>query len=384
MAMSIAAPSEPAPQATARRRQKVIVGMSGGVDSSVAALLLKQAGYEVEGLFMKNWEEDDGTDYCTAAADLADAQAVCKQLGIPLQQATFAAEYWDNVFAHFLTEYQAGRTPNPDVLCNREIKFKVFADYAQALGADLIATGHYARLDRVKGEVRLRKGVDASKDQSYFLQAVPEERLHNVLFPLGELTKPEVRQLAQAEGLPVHQKKDSTGICFIGERRFKDFLMTYLPAQPGDIVTPSGEVIGQHQGLMYHTLGQRQGLGVGGLASYAQAPWYVVEKRLASNQLVVAQGNQHPSLFKLCLRTGEVFWLGQAPAMPMRCTAKVRYRQPDQPCRIWPAGTGLCMLFDQPQRALTPGQWACLYQGDRVLGGAIIEETADNAEALAA
>ena len=371
-------------QAPSPAQTRVIVGMSGGVDSSVAALLLKRAGYQVAGLFMKNWEEDDGTEYCTAAADLADAHAVCQRLGIELHEATFAAEYWDRVFTEFLAAYRAGLTPNPDVLCNREIKFNVFQDYAQALGAQRIATGHYARLAEVKGEMRLMKAVDSAKDQSYFLQAVPQERLATCLFPLGEMTKPEVRALAKDSGLATHKKPDSTGICFIGERRFKDFLARYLPAQPGDIVTPEGERLGRHQGLMYHTLGQRQGLGIGGLAEHGEAPWYVAEKRLDSNQLVVVQGQDHPGLFTRFLRTGEVSWFGRPPAAAsQRCAAKVRYRQPDQPCRITRAGKGLALEFDQPQRAVTPGQWACLYDGDLVLGGAVITQAARQAECLA-
>ncbi|MGI9322292.1 MAG: tRNA 2-thiouridine(34) synthase MnmA, partial [Pseudomonadales bacterium] len=304
------------------------------------------------------------------------------------------AEYWDQVFAHFLSEYQAGRTPNPDVLCNREIKFNVFQDYAETLGADLIATGHYARLVRAGGDdVRLCKALDDDKDQSYFLQAVPRHRLASALFPLGEMTKPEVRRLAKEHGLPTHQKKDSTGICFIGERRFKDFLMTYLPAKPGDIVTLDGEVIGQHQGLMYHTLGQRQGLGIGGLASHGESPWYVADKRLEANELVVVQGNDHPGLFRRFLVTGEVLWFGDAPTAPsLRCAAKIRYRQPDQACQVrsltggdLPQDAQGCLVeFDEPQRAVTPGQWACFYSGDQVLGGAVIERSADSAEAIAA
>src|SRR5690554_2857955 len=276
---------------------RVIVGMSGGVDSSVAAWLLIQQGYQVEGLFMKNWEEDDDTEYCTAKPDLADAQAVCDRLGILLHTANFAAEYWDNVFEHFLHEYRAGRTPNPDILCNREIKFKAFLDYASELGADFIATGHYARVRSEDSNTWLIKGRDSNKDQSYFLSAVPEQSLARSLFPVGELEKSEVRALAAEQGFVTHDKKDSTGICFIGERKFKDFLQRYLAAQPGDIETVDGEVIGRHSGLMYHTHGQRQGLGIGGLAGYSDAPWYVVDKDLPRNVLIVAQGTDHPSLF---------------------------------------------------------------------------------------
>ena len=292
---------------------KVIVGMSGGVDSSVAALILKQQGFQVEGLFMKNWEEDDGTEYCTAKEDFADACAVAEKLGITLHSANFAAEYWDNVFEHFLAEYQAGRTPNPDILCNREIKFRAFLDYALLLGADYIATGHYARRGEGDGRATLCKGLDDNKDQSYFLHAVSYRELEKTLFPLGEIAKPEVRAIAGLHGLATAKKKDSTGICFIGERRFKDFLQQYLPACPGEIYSLDGECLGRHQGLMYHTIGQRQGLGIGGLANHDDAPWYVVDKDLAANRLLVVQGNDHPALFKATLYTGEVHWVAGSP-----------------------------------------------------------------------
>ena len=358
----------------------VIVGMSGGVDSSVAALLLLEAGYEVAGLFMKNWEEDDGRPYCTAAADLVDARAVCDQLGITLHLANFATEYWDNVFAQFLNEYQRGRTPNPDVLCNREIKFKVFAEYAQSLGATKIATGHYARLKTIAGEVRLCKGLDAEKDQSYFLQSVPQEALSQAIFPLGELRKSQVRDMARAAGLPTHAKKDSTGICFIGERRLKDFLKRWLPMQPGDIVTPDGQCVGKHDGLMFHTLGQRQGLGIGGVKNTSEAPWYVIGKALNRNHLIVVQGNQHPALFCNQLRLNDIHWIGSAPSLPLRCMIQTRYRQPDQSGvlsrpRDYPDQQGYQITFDRPQRSVTPGQWACLYQEELCLGGGMIETT---------
>ena len=271
----------PSQNQTSASKQKVIVGMSGGVDSSVSALLLLQQGYEVEGLFMKNWDEDDGTEYCTAKVDLEDAQRVCDKLGIHLHTANFAAEYWDNVFEHFLAEYKAGRTPNPDILCNREIKFKAFLDYALELGADAIATGHYVQKSGEDLETHLLKGRDNNKDQSYFLHAVGAEEFAKTLFPVGELEKPAVRQLAEEHGLATHNKKDSTGICFIGERRFKDFLQQYLPAQPGPIETIDGAPMGEHHGLMYHTIGQRQGLGIGGVRGAGEAPWYVVEKDVA-------------------------------------------------------------------------------------------------------
>lgn len=364
---------------------RVIVGMSGGVDSSLSALLLKQQGYQVEGLFMKNWDEDDGTEYCTAKADLADAQAVADRLGIRLHSANFAAEYWDNVFEHFLSEYRAGRTPNPDILCNREIKFRAFLDYALHLGADAIATGHYARVGREDGRATLLKGVDAGKDQSYFLHAVGAEEIGRTLFPLGTMHKREVRALAAEAGLPTHAKKDSTGICFIGERRFRDFLRQYLPAQPGEIVCfDSGQPLGRHQGLMYHTIGQREGLGIGGLAGRAEAPWYVVGKDMEQNRLLVAQGADHPALFAPALRTGAPHWIaGEPPALPLECTARIRYRQPDQACTVRTCAAGLLVEFAQPQRAITPGQSAVFYLGDRCLGGAVIEVATASQEAAA-
>jgi tRNA-specific 2-thiouridylase len=355
----------------------VIVGMSGGVDSSVAALLLREQGYRVEGLFMKNWDEDDGTEYCTARQDLADAQAVADSLGIKLHSANFAAEYWDNVFEHFLEEYRAGRTPNPDILCNREIKFKAFLEYALMLGADYIATGHYARRGEDSGQGTLLKGMDSNKDQSYFLHAVGHSELEKTLFPLGEINKPQVRTLALAQGFVTARKKDSTGICFIGERRFKDFLQQYLPAQPGEIHSLEGERLGSHQGLMYHTIGQRQGLGIGGLAAHGDDPWYVADKNLQDNILLVVQGNEHPALFRRSLTCTQAHWVaGSAPQLPLQCNAKVRYRQEDQPCVLKRAeGDTLEVLFEQPQRAVTPGQSVVFYDGQRCLGGAIIEQT---------
>jgi tRNA-specific 2-thiouridylase len=359
---------------SANSASKVIVGMSGGVDSSVSALLLLEQGYRVEGLFMKNWEEDDGTEYCTARQDYADAQAVADRLGITLHGANFAAEYWDNVFEHFLAEYRAGRTPNPDILCNREIKFRAFLDYAMVLGADYIATGHYARRGEEDGRGTLLKGLDPNKDQSYFLHAVGHAELEKTLFPIGELEKPEVRRLAGHHQLATARKKDSTGICFIGERRFRDFLQQYLPARPGEIYRLDGEHLGRHQGLMYHTIGQRQGLGIGGLANHPDEPWYVVGKDLANNVLLVAQGRDHPALFSSALLASELFWVaGETPPLPLACTAKVRYRQADQACVVSRQGDAFRVVFDEPQRAVTPGQSVVFYAGERCLGGGVIE-----------
>ena len=352
----------------------VIVGMSGGVDSSVAALRLLEAGRSVEGLFMKNWDEDDGTEYCTAIADLEDAQRVAERLGIRLHTANFAAEYWDNVFEAFLAEYRAHRTPNPDVLCNREIKFQVFVEYAELLGAERIATGHYARLRRRDGRVELLRARDSGKDQTYFLHAVPGTQLGRCEFPLGDMTKDEVRAVARRAGFHNHGKKDSTGICFIGERRFADFLARYVASEPGAIESVEGETVGEHRGLSFYTLGQRQGLGIGGRAHGSAAPWYVVGKDVDRNVLRVAQGHDHPALASDWLVVRTLHWVDRVPALPLRCTAKVRYRQTDQDASVSRRADGtLRVQFDAPQRAVTPGQWVCLYDGDVCLGGGVIE-----------
>lgn len=351
--------------------------MSGGVDSSVSAYLLQQQGYDVVGLFMKNWEEDDNEEYCSAAVDLADAQAVCDKLGIKLNTINFAAEYWDNVFEHFLAEYKAGRTPNPDILCNKEIKFKAFLQYAaEDLGADYIATGHYVRKRETDSTVELLRGIDSNKDQSYFLYTLSEQQLSKSLFPVGELEKPQVRKIAEQLGLATAAKKDSTGICFIGERKFSDFLARYLPAQSGVISTVDGEIIGQHQGLMYHTLGQRKGLGIGGLKHTDDTPWYVVEKDVKNNELIVAQGHDHPALFSDGLIAQQLHWVNrQVITQPFTCTVKTRYRQQDIACRVNPlAEDKIEVIFANPVAAVTPGQSAVFYQGEVCLGGGIIEE----------
>lgn len=350
--------------------------MSGGVDSSVAALLLKQQGHFVEGVFMKNWEADDTDTFCPASADMADAQAVCDQLQITLHRVNFATDYWERVFIDFLAEYKAGRTPNPDVLCNREIKFKAFLHYAKQRGADYIATGHYARCQKTDDHsFQLLKGLDPGKDQSYFLHALTEEQLSHSLFPIGELKKNAVRELADQAGFKNHAKKDSTGICFIGEKNFKTFLEEYLPAQPGLIQTTDGATIGQHDGLMFYTLGQRQGLHIGGLKNRTEAPWYVVDKRIESNTLIVAQGKDHPALYKSTLIASHLHWIqGTPPALPFKTQAKIRYRQSDQACMIYSFNENQVKIdFKEPQRAVTPGQSVVFYEGDVCLGGGIIE-----------
>ena len=370
-------PKPSAEQLAQNAAKKVICGMSGGVDSSVSAFILQQQGYQVEGLFMKNWEEDDDTDYCTAAADLADAQAVCDKLGIKFHKINFAAEYWDNVFEHFLNEYKAGRTPNPDILCNKEIKFKAFLEYAaEDLGANYIATGHYVRRRGADDNAQLLRGLDVNKDQSYFLYTLSTKQVGQSLFPVGDIEKPIVRAIAEDLGLVTAKKKDSTGICFIGERKFKDFLARYLPAQPGNIRTVDGDIIGRHDGLMYHTLGQRKGLGIGGVKGASEDAWYVVEKDLVNNELIVAQGHDHSALLSTGLIAQQLHWVDRQPIRePLRCTVKTRYRQTDVPCIIEPIDDeSIKVIFDEPQIAVTPGQSAVFYLNEVCLGGGIIEQ----------
>ena len=351
---------------------RVVVGMSGGVDSSVAALLLKRQGYDVVGVFMKNWEEKDENGVCTSESDWRDVRDVCEKIDIPYYAVNFAKEYWERVFTVFLSEYRAGRTPNPDVLCNREIKFKAFLDFAMQLGAEKMATGHFVQTD---GAGRLLRGVDPNKDQSYFLYMLKREQLQKALFPVGGMTKAQVRDIAREAGLPVSEKKDSTGVCFIGERNFKRFLADFLPAQPGDMVTPSGEVVGRHDGLMYYTLGQRRGLNIGGRGDGRS--FFVVDKDLKNNRLIVVQGEDSPLLYARAARCAGATFVGEPilAGAPVRLTAKCRYRQADQGCVVTREGDGLLIEFDEPQRAVTPGQSAVLYRGEECLGGAIVEET---------
>jgi tRNA-specific 2-thiouridylase len=364
---------------------RVIVGMSGGVDSSVSALLLKQQGYDVIGVFMKNWDDTDEWGHCTADEDARDVRLVCEQIGIPCYTVNFEKEYMEKVFSYFLDEYKKGRTPNPDVMCNREIKFGEFLEKALDLDADFIATGHYARIDQADGRFRLLRSADNNKDQTYFLNALNQYQLSKTIFPIGHLQKQEVREIAENHGLGTAKKKDSTGICFIGERNFREFLSTYLPAQQGEIRTVDGERVGTHQGLMYYTLGQRRGLGIGG-NSEASDPWFVVEKDLEHNILYVAQGANHPSLFSKGLNAGSVNWIsGEAPVSPFKCTAKFRYRQPDQDVTVNPKPDGSCdVIFDKPQKAVTPGQAVVFYQGEVCLGGGTIDKVYKETESAVA
>jgi tRNA-specific 2-thiouridylase len=357
------------------KRARVVVGMSGGVDSSVAAWLLKEQGFDVIGVFMKNWEDDDTDAYCTSRADLVDAASVADVIGIELEAVNFAAEYRERVFRLFLRDYEAGRTPNPDVLCNSEIKFRAFLEYARTLGADRIATGHYARARRTAdGRVELLKAADAAKDQSYFLHRLTQKQLEPVMFPLGEMSKRDVRALARRAGLPTHAKKDSTGICFIGERPFRDFLARYLPRTPGAMITPQGRVVGTHQGLAYYTLGQRQGLGIGGTRDGDTGAWYVAGKDLAANRLIVVQGAEHPLLRRRDVDAGDVHWIaGAPPRLPGRYAAKTRYRMADAPCAVSAHRDALRARFDEPQWAPTPGQFLVIYDAEVCLGGGVIE-----------
>jgi len=352
-----------------------VIGLSGGVDSAVAAYLLERdPTYDVQAVFMQNWEEDED-DYCTAIEDFRDASAVADLLNIKLSSVNFSAEYWQRVFAGFLEEYNAGRTPNPDILCNSEIKFKAFLHHAETLGANTIATGHYVRSTKDKtGQIALLRGADASKDQSYFLHTLNQQQLQRAVFPVGELQKSDLRKLAQELNLQVHDKRDSTGICFIGERKFRDFLAEYVASQAGNIVTTEGEVIGTHLGIAFYTIGQRQGLGIGGTANHDTAPWYVAEKRVATNELLVVQGHDHPALHKKSLHATQLHWIRETPTDNFRCTAKTRYRQNDQTCTIhFEAPTRATVSFDQSVRAITPGQSVVFYDGDECLGGGIIE-----------
>ncbi len=364
--------------------EKVIAGISGGVDSAVSAWRLLQQGYAVEGLFMFNWAEDED-GYCNAADDFQQARAVCAELGIPLHQADFSRQYRERVFQYFLDEYAAGRTPNPDVLCNREIKFKEFLNYALRLGADRIATGHYAAVGERNGHSCLLKSADENKDQTYFLAAVTENALKHSLFPLADIDKPEVRRIAREIGLPNYARKDSTGICFIGERPFQAFLSQYLPAQPGAIrsMDHAGEEIGRHQGLMYYTPGQRKGLGIGGVQAADDAPWYVIRKDLAENVLWVSQDARHPALLSRHILAADFHWINGAPELPMSCTARIRHRQTEQPCQVSLVGDRVEVLFEEPQRAAAPGQYVVLYKDEICLGGGAIDQVHNLMEAAA-
>lgn len=353
----------------------VIVGMSGGVDSSVSAHLLIQEGHKVEGLFMKNWEEEDGS--CTASEDIEDAQKACDTLGIPLHKINFAAEYWDNVFSYFLSEYESGRTPNPDILCNSEIKFKYFVDYAKSLGADYIATGHYAGILKTSdGDLNLVKGKDQSKDQSYFLYNLNQEQLASAMFPLAGLEKTKIREIAKEINLLNHNKKDSTGVCFISPGKFRTFLQTYIPSKPGKILTVDGKHVGDHEGVMYYTIGQRQGLGIGGHKDYPDEPWFVVEKNVSDNTLTVVQGTNNELLYHDALISGPIHWINPTnnAGATFKCKAKIRYRQPDQACTVKISDNECKIIFEEKQRAISPGQSVVFYDNETCLGGAIIQK----------
>ena len=358
---------------------EIIVGLSGGVDSAVALALLQEADFAVRAVFMKNWDEDDETGYCAAAEDLRDAERVCGHLGVELRTVNLSTEYWENVFNRFVETYQRGQTPNPDVLCNSEVKFRAFLDFATDLGADLIATGHYARIEQRGGRYRLLKGLDAGKDQSYFLCLLDQDQLERAVFPLGALEKTEVRNLARRLGLHNHSRRDSTGICFIGERPFKTFLQRFLPRRPGPIVSAEGRELGLHDGLMYYTIGQRQGLGIGGDKTGDGRAWYVAAKDFERNALVAVQGREHPSLYAPALSAVEAHWIrGSAPQLPLSCNAKIRYRQPDQACTVHElTDAAYRVRFAEPQWAIAPGQTIVFYDGDECLGGATIRDPLD-------
>ena len=351
--------------------EHIIVGMSGGVDSAVSALLLKEQGFDVECIFMKNWEED--SPYCTAEQDYNDALLASNHLGLQLKTVNFSKEYKEKVFDLFLKEYAAGRTPNPDTLCNKEIKFKAFLNYALKLGASHIATGHYARLDISNGSFQLRKGIDGNKDQSYFLFMLNQQQLGKTIFPIGEMTKKDVRNLAKEKGLPNHDRKDSTGVCFIGERNFTEFLHQYFKSDPGNMATKGGKTVGKHDGLMFYTLGQRQGLGIGGGHSEKEEPWYVVDKNLKKNKLIVAQGHEHPDLFHSQVIVEDLHWISDYTPSSNELNAKIRYRQKDQPCSVNISNGTANVTFEKPQFAVTPGQAAVFYKDDICLGGGTIE-----------
>jgi len=355
----------------------IVVGMSGGVDSSVVALLLKEQGYRVTGVFMKNWDEKDDFGACTSAEDYEDVVSVCNHIGIPYYTVNFEKEYWDKVFTYFLEEYKKGRTPNPDVLCNKEIKFKAFLEYALKIGADYLATGHYARVEQHAGRYQLLKGIDKNKDQTYFLCMLNQYQLSKAMFPIGNLEKKEVKAIAQKAGLRTARKKESTGICFIGERNFKEFLNRYLPAQPGEIRTLDDKVVGRHDGLMYYTLGQRRGLGIGGGGT--GEPWFVVKKDLEKNVLYVVQGDNHPALYSYGLYASDVHWINEtAPPDGYRCSAKFRYRQPDQRVTVYREDNHMYkVVFEKPQRAITAGQYVVFYDGEICLGGGVIDRVID-------
>ncbi|SCZ02243.1 tRNA 2-thiouridine(34) synthase MnmA [Alkaliphilus peptidifermentans] len=357
-----------------KEETRVVIGMSGGVDSSVAALLLKQEGYDVIGIFMKNWDETDEFGYCTSAEDYEDVRRVCQQIGIPYYSVNFEKEYWNKVFTYFLEEYKRGRTPNPDVMCNKEIKFKAFLEHALKLGADYLATGHYARVDFIDGEYKLLRGIDDNKDQTYFLNALNQYQLSKAMFPIGNLPKSRVREIALENDLATAKKKDSTGICFIGERNFKEFLSNYLPAQPGEMRSLAGEAKGKHDGLMYYTIGQRKGLGIGGAGT--GEPWFVAGKDLKNNILYVVQGEDHPALYSEGLLAADVNWIsGKAPEQPIKCTAKFRYRQKDKEVTVFTTSdSNVKVVFDNPQSSVTPGQAVVFYDGDICLGGGTIDE----------